>query len=54
MGNDKKTEKKLGMVKFTTENQEQLVRRLVTDLNMEHVEKEMPGLTAHIMFMSIR
>jgi len=52
--NDKKAEKKQGMIKFSASIQDDLVRKLVTDLNMEHVEKEMPGLTAHIMFMSIR
>ena len=31
-----------------------LVRKLVTDMKTEYVEKEMPGLPAHIMFMSIR
>ena len=53
-GSDKRMERKQGMLKFNASNQEQLVRMLVTQLNMEHVEKEMPGLPAHILFMSIR
>ena len=51
---EKRIEKRLGMVKFNASNQDLIVRKLVTDLNPEHVEKAMPGLPAHIMFMSIR
>jgi len=51
---EKRIEKRLGMLKFNPSNQDLIVRKLVTDLNPEHVEKAMPGLPAHIMFMSIR
>jgi len=45
---------KLGLLKFTTEQQEGIITKLVIEMKPAHVEKEVPGLPAHIIFMGVR
>lgn len=46
--------KKLGLLKFSAANQDAIVKKLITDMRPEYVDKEVPGLPAHIIFMGIR
>lgn len=41
-------------MKFSTSSQEELVTKLITNINRSDVEREIPGLPAHIIFMAVR
>ena len=45
---------KLGMLKFAVTKQDSVIDKLVTEMVPSHVEKEVPMLPAHLIFMGVR
>lgn len=43
-----------GMLQFTSTDQDEVVAKLILDIQPPAVEKEVPGLPAHIVFMGLR
>ncbi len=46
--------KQKGVIEFKAEGETEIVNKLITELDPSVVEKEVPGLPAHLIFMAIR
>ena len=47
-------QKSRGMIEYSPEDEEKLIRTLIIDMNPASVADDIPGLPAHILFMCIR
>ena len=43
-----------GMIEFSGEDEEKVIKYLITDMNPKSMAEAIPGLPAHILFMCIR
>ena len=42
------------MIEFTSEEEDKVIKHLITDMNPQSMADAIPGLSAHILFMCIR
>ncbi|XP_048581655.1 unconventional myosin-Va isoform X2 [Nematostella vectensis] len=49
-----KQRKAHGMIEYSAEDEEKIIKSLITDMNPSSVSDSIPGLPAHILFMCIR
>lgn len=42
------------MIEFTSEEEDKVIKHLITDMNPQSMADAIPGLPAHILFMCIR
>jgi len=49
-----KPQKVRGMIEFASEDEDKVIKYLITDMNPSSMADAIPGLPAHILFMCIR